>query len=420
MNPKKISVYSLVLILLTACQPAEPNEVTQPPTATVPTPEIIINQAIDAWNAGDVATLKALYADDATVCFPDWGDECTVGAEEISAWIVELVEMDFTLDPESLETEGDIVTIMAQVWSDPTREMGIAPLETTDVYTVLDGKIKSQTSTLTEESSIALSSAIAAEQTSAVVLSFVESINAGDVEAAMDLMRQDVYVEMTPTLLPGFPIISGMQKVVRTWLEEMVAVNLIVEAEILSVKGNSVTVQSKIWSDYLDSLHAAPISVDENYEVYEGQIVSWNRVIPPESLNKIQEGLIEFGIPDTITPEPGEVLASKSGDIVGSWKTTIQGAGDVHINLNGNGKYEMEGDSGSFWFNEPFLWMRTDKIHFPGDIHHSCQDTTSIGSYVVYATRSGEQSVELRFIPILDTCLLRSTFLGQQNLSLDN
>ena len=87
MNKKMISVFSMLLFLLMACQPTTPEEVVLPPTATVPSPDMIINDAIDAWNAGDVATLKTLFAGDAVVCFPDWGDECTTGTEEIGAWI---------------------------------------------------------------------------------------------------------------------------------------------------------------------------------------------------------------------------------------------------------------------------------------------------------------------------------------------
>ena len=47
-------------------------------------PAAVINAANDAWISGDVEALKALYADDATVSFPDWGDVLS-GREEIDA-----------------------------------------------------------------------------------------------------------------------------------------------------------------------------------------------------------------------------------------------------------------------------------------------------------------------------------------------
>jgi hypothetical protein len=129
-------------------------------------PESVINAAVDAWNAGDVATLKALYSDGAVLCFPDWGDDCAtvpaLSAEELGVWIEELVAANFVIEPESIEVEGDTVTLVAQVWADPTRAMGIAPLVTTDVYTVRDGLITSQTSTLDQESAAKLAAAMAA------------------------------------------------------------------------------------------------------------------------------------------------------------------------------------------------------------------------------------------------------------------
>ena len=101
----------------------------------------IITAVNEAWNAGDVDTLKALFAADAEVCFPDWGEECTSGAEEIGQWIEELVDLNFVIEPQSLEIEGGIVTAVAEVWADPSRAMEIAPLVTTDTYTLKDGQI---------------------------------------------------------------------------------------------------------------------------------------------------------------------------------------------------------------------------------------------------------------------------------------
>jgi ketosteroid isomerase-like protein len=375
---------------------------------------MIVNGALRAWNAGDVAALKALFADNAAVCFPDWGEECTTGTGAIGAWIEELVALNFSIEPESLESQGNTVTVVAKVWADPTRALGVAPLITTDVYTVEDGKITGQTSTLSEDSSTKL---MTAEQNASVAMAYIEAINSGDIDAALDLLHENVYVELTPTLLPGFPVLYGRQDVLRAWLEEMVTVNLKVEVETLAVQRSTVTIESRTWSDYLDSLNAAPISVKEVYKIRDGQISSLNRVIPGASLNKIQEGLVALGIPETITPQPGEVLASEINDIAGFWIGTIAGVGQGPVTFDANGDYEMNGDSGTFWFNSPFLWIRTSRVHVPGDPLHSCLDTESIGSYVVYVTRYGDQPVELRFVPILDPCMLRSTFLMGENLT---
>jgi hypothetical protein len=124
-------------------------------------PEVVINAAIDAWNLGDVDALKALYADDAVVSFPDW-DETITGQEQVDAWIEGLAASNFVIEPESIQVEGDTVTVVAKVWADESRALGVAPLVTTDVYTVEGGLIASQTSTLTEESAAKLMAAMAA------------------------------------------------------------------------------------------------------------------------------------------------------------------------------------------------------------------------------------------------------------------
>jgi hypothetical protein len=126
-------------------------------------PVTVVNAANDAWNAGDVDTLKSLYADDATVSFPDWGDVLN-GREQIDAWIDGLVASNFRIEPESVEAEEDTVIVVAKVWADESRATGIAPLVTTDVYTVQDGLITSQTSTLSEDSAAKLMAVLAAAE----------------------------------------------------------------------------------------------------------------------------------------------------------------------------------------------------------------------------------------------------------------
>ena len=150
MKTKALLVF--LIILLSACAPA----------ADTVSPEAIISTANTAWNDGDVATLKSLYAEEAQVCFPDWGEECTEGAQAVGTWIEELVALNFVIEPESVDVDADTVTCVAKVWADPSRQMGIAPLVTNDVYTVVDGKITRQVSTLDEESAVKLMEAMAA------------------------------------------------------------------------------------------------------------------------------------------------------------------------------------------------------------------------------------------------------------------
>lgn len=372
----------------------------------------VVNAANEAWNAGDVETLKTLYAEDAVACFPDWGEECTTGAEGLAAWIEELVAENFVIEPESVEAEGDTVTVVAEVWADPTRELGIAPLATQDVYTVRGGQITGQTSTLSEESAGQLKEAMAAlaSQPSAVVVAYVEAINAGNLEDALVLCHEDLYADIHPTLIPGFDsLLGGSREDVRALLEEAIAQNTQIETQILSEGGSEVTARSQISSDYLEELGTAPILANEVFRVQDGQVRSWSRTITVNSVAKLQEGLVQLPIPAAITPEPGEVLVTKPSDIVGVWTGVLRGAGEGPVTFGSSGSYHMEGDSGPFWFEGPYLLIKTDRIHNAGDPIHSCKKGL-IGSYVVYATGSGDRPAGLRYVPTLELCTLRYHF----------
>ena len=152
---KLFLVLTVVLIAVVGC--------TSPPTHSTPEakPEAVVTALYEAFNAGDVHAVKALYADDAVVHFPDW-DETYTGAEEIHPWVEALVADNFAVEVESLQVEEDTITATISAWADPSRELDIAPLVSTDVCTVKDGRIASQTSTLTEESQAKLMAAMAA------------------------------------------------------------------------------------------------------------------------------------------------------------------------------------------------------------------------------------------------------------------
>jgi hypothetical protein len=114
-------------------------------------PASVVTALYEAFNAGDGDAAAEIYSDDAIVRLVDW-DETYAGGEEIRVWVQELVAANFLVEVESLEAEGDTVTVAIRAWADPTRGLGIAPLESTDVYTVKDGRITSQTTTLTAAS----------------------------------------------------------------------------------------------------------------------------------------------------------------------------------------------------------------------------------------------------------------------------
>lgn len=129
-------------------------------------PAAVVTADAEALNAGDVDAAMALWADDAVVklvpALPPGSPDTYTGAEQIRAWLESLVAMNFEIEVEILQVEGNTVTTLTKTWVDPTREMGVAPLVATEVYTVQDGKIKGLTWTISDESLAALQAAMAA------------------------------------------------------------------------------------------------------------------------------------------------------------------------------------------------------------------------------------------------------------------
>jgi hypothetical protein len=123
-------------------------------------PESVVTAFYEALNTDDVDASTVFYADDAVVRFPD-DDETLTGLEQIHPWIEWLLGVNFVIEAESIQVEGDTVTVAIRTWADPSRELGIAPLEGTDVYVIKDGKIASQTSAYTEESKAKIQAALA-------------------------------------------------------------------------------------------------------------------------------------------------------------------------------------------------------------------------------------------------------------------
>jgi hypothetical protein len=129
-------------------------------------PASVVMAEVEAMNAGDLDAVMALYIDDAVIKLvppipPDSPDTYT-GKEEIRAWFEGLVAENFQMEVEILQVEGDTVTTKCLTWMDPTRQLGVAPLEATLVYTVQDGMIKGWTWTASGESLAKLQAALTA------------------------------------------------------------------------------------------------------------------------------------------------------------------------------------------------------------------------------------------------------------------
>ena len=149
--------------------PATPVPPTQPPIGQA-TPKAdsnseIVLKMVERMNAGDVDGSLAYFADDAVAYlmgFPPAGIEMYKGKEQIRSLWQDSVNNHFKWDVRVTSASLTLVNIHAKTWHDFTRQLEVAPLEYSDVYQVIDGKIKTYGSWLTQESLARFKTAFAA------------------------------------------------------------------------------------------------------------------------------------------------------------------------------------------------------------------------------------------------------------------
>jgi hypothetical protein len=178
-----IGLLSMILIAGCAASAAQPTAtqasptqpaVTQVPPTQLPTSqetpqselnaEVVLNM-VERLNAGDVEGSLAYFADDAMVYlmgFPPTGIEIHKGKEQVRSLWQDSVNNHFKWEVKVTSATLTLVNIQAKTWHDFTRQLEIAPLEYMDVYQVIDGKIKTYGSWLTEESLARFKTAFAA------------------------------------------------------------------------------------------------------------------------------------------------------------------------------------------------------------------------------------------------------------------
>jgi ketosteroid isomerase-like protein len=175
----------LSMLLMTGCaapavQPtATQVPPTQPPATQVPPTKTLVSQEtpqtdlnsdvvlnmVERLNAGDVEGSLAYFADDATAYlmgFPPTGIEIYKGKEQIRSLWQDSADNHFEWEVEVDSAYGDMVNVRTKTWHDFTRQLEIAPLQYADVYQVIDGKIQTYGSWLTEESLARFKTAFAA------------------------------------------------------------------------------------------------------------------------------------------------------------------------------------------------------------------------------------------------------------------
>ena len=182
---KMMFITTMLLIAMSACQPGsrldedaatqvksaenitgqvEPVEVVleqAEPEQDLPEqvkPEDIVLAQVERLNHADIGAALELYDDDvelqlapAFALLPGSPDHYR-GKDQLQAYFESLVESHIQLQIDVLQVEGNTVTTRTFTWMDLSRDLDIAPLEATEVYTIQDGKIKSWTWTLSDQS----------------------------------------------------------------------------------------------------------------------------------------------------------------------------------------------------------------------------------------------------------------------------
>ncbi len=160
----KIQFTGLVVLILAlslfACAAPNtgPSEMKGPATG----PGAAVIASANAFNAGDLEKSLGYYADDAAIKLngvPPGEPDSFKGKDALRAWFKGLTQVHFQIQVEVLKVEGDTVTTKTQSWMDPTRALGVAPIVATEVYVVKDGKITSETWTISPESAAKLQAA---------------------------------------------------------------------------------------------------------------------------------------------------------------------------------------------------------------------------------------------------------------------
>ena len=123
----------------------------------------LVLASVNALNGGDVEGATAYFADDAVVKLvglPPSEPDTFTGKPAVRAWLEGLRATNFTIQLEVQKVEGDAVISKALTWSDPTRQLGIAPLMGIEVDIVRDGKIAQAIWTISPESQAKMQAAM--------------------------------------------------------------------------------------------------------------------------------------------------------------------------------------------------------------------------------------------------------------------
>ena len=108
-------------------------------------PSELVLASVKAFNSRKLGAALEYYATDAVFELsgvpPDHPGIFT-GKNNLRVWFTELSSQHSHFEVEIIKAHGSLITTRTQIWSDLTRQLGVAPLVATDQYLIQDGKIK--------------------------------------------------------------------------------------------------------------------------------------------------------------------------------------------------------------------------------------------------------------------------------------
>ena len=161
----------------------------------------------------------------------------------------------------------------------------------------------------------ALSGTLCAQETdpAKVLNALADSLNAGDVDAAITLYAPDAVINIVPPL-PGLPDTFTGLKEVRGWLEILVGMKLKIEGlEMLQMEGDKAKIKIKISSDLTRGLNIAFLELIEEYIIQGGKIKGYTISITEESAEKMQAAMANQAEKEKVLTAMADAL--NAGDV---------------------------------------------------------------------------------------------------------
>lgn len=134
-----------------------------------------------------------------------------------------------------------------------------------------------------------------------VVLDMIGKLNDGDIDGSLAHFSEDAktyFIGMPPT---GIEVYQGAEQLRPTW-EYCVSDNFRWEAEVISVKGDIVTVNAHTYMGFTEGLGVAPNDFVDFYQVKDGKITNYASVMTEESLAEFKPALLAVMPPAQVEP----------------------------------------------------------------------------------------------------------------------